>query len=217
MTEKTLHEHLVEIQFLLKAPKSNYIAFGGFYHRSAEDILEALKPHLKERNLALVCSSVPEEIAGHIFHTVTVSLQDDKFQFTATASAREPLEKKKLDSSQLSGGAISYAKKYALGNLFAIDDEKDADTQDNSATKVEKKLKIEENKDLISSGAISAIISELSALNSEQLKMFRKFLADNNLSFGDKDDNGNYYGWNITDSDLDPIYTKISEIIEPIH
>ncbi len=130
---KTLHERLVEIQQTLKAPKGQYNDFSKFYYRSCEDILEAVKPLLK--GLSLRLSDEVVNIGQFNYVKATVELNDGSIFITASAFAREAIDRKGMDDAQITGSASSYARKYALNGLFAIDDTKDADTQDNTKIK----------------------------------------------------------------------------------
>lgn len=124
-----IHSELSRIQKELKAPKGQWNDFSKYNYRSCEDILEAVKPLLGDCTLIL---SDDIHIAGdrvYIKATATLSLNGDSRQ--ASSFAREPLTKKGMDDSQITGSASSYARKYALNGLFAIDDEKDADSRDN--------------------------------------------------------------------------------------
>lgn len=125
-----IHEKLNLIQTTLSAPKNQRNSFGGYNYRSCEDILEALKPLLKETKTTINLSDdvriVGDRIYVHTIATLT-DIEDGTF-VTATALARESLAKKGMDDSQITGTASSYARKYALNGLFAIDDNKDADT-----------------------------------------------------------------------------------------
>lgn len=121
-------KELISIQMELKAPKNQYNKFGNFNYRSKEDILEALKPLLKKHNALL---NICDEVVSHgnrvyIQATATISVGDKSV--SAKGFAREAESKKGMDDSQITGTASSYAGKYALGNLFLIDDTKDADT-----------------------------------------------------------------------------------------
>lgn len=123
-------QKLLDIQSKLKVEKGTYNKFGEFYYRSKEDILEAAKPMCHERGLTLLCDDEVRCLDnGWVYVTTTVTLTDVLTGecVTAKASAREPESKPKMDSSQVSGSAASYAGKRALGNLFALDDTKDAD------------------------------------------------------------------------------------------
>lgn len=126
--ENSLQETLVAIQTGLKVPKSQTNAFGKYKYRSCEDILEALKPLLKEHGVLLSLSDSIECISGRFYVKATAMLQDGKgIMCTVTAYAREEEDKKGMDGSQITGAASSYARKYALNGLFLIDDTKDAD------------------------------------------------------------------------------------------
>ena len=121
---------LLKIQIELKDPKNQYNSFGEYRYRSCEDILEAVKPLLKETNSVLLLSDEITEVGERIYVKATATLKDEKDSISVSAFAREVEEKKKLDGSQLTGVASSYARKYALNGLFCIDDTKDADTNE---------------------------------------------------------------------------------------
>lgn len=123
----TLHEKLNLIQTKLEAPKDLYNKFGNYRYRSAESILAATKPFLREMGLTLITESKISEHRNRIYVECTVTISDGKTSESASGMAREEETKKGMDGSQITGAAMSYAKKYALGNLFAIDDTKDAD------------------------------------------------------------------------------------------
>lgn len=127
-TKMTLHEKLNLIQTKLEAPKDLYNKFGNYRYRSAESILAATKPFLREMGLTLVTESKISEHLNRIYVECTVTISDGKTSESASGMAREEETKKGMDGSQITGAAMSYAKKYALGNLFAIDDTKDTDT-----------------------------------------------------------------------------------------
>ena len=124
-----VREKLAAVQKVLKAPKNQYNSFGKYAYRSCEDILEAAKPLCIENGLVLTISDEIMEVGGRIYvkATATVSDVESGDVVTVTSSAREPEDKKGMDSSQITGAASSYARKYALNGLFAIDDTKDAD------------------------------------------------------------------------------------------
>lgn len=123
-------EALKKIQQELKAPKNQMNSFGGYKYRSAEDILEAVKPLLAKHGAELTLSDDIVEVGGRIYVKATATLADGKEQATVHAFAREPEEKRGMDASQITGTASSYARKYALNGLFLIDDTKDADTDE---------------------------------------------------------------------------------------
>lgn len=128
-----LIEKLQHIQTNLKAPKGQFNSFGKYHYRSCENILEGLKPLLAETKVALKISDNIEQIGDRYYIKATVKLMDCESEqvISNTALAREELSKKGMDGSQITGTASSYARKYALNGMFAIDDTKDADTQDN--------------------------------------------------------------------------------------
>jgi len=124
-------KELIEIQSKLKAPKSKYNSFGKYNYRSLEDILEAVKPMLKELNCTLVISDSLVMMGDwHYVKSVAVLKNSDGETVTGEGFAREELTKKGMDSSQITGTASSYARKYALNGLFLIDDTKDPDTDE---------------------------------------------------------------------------------------
>jgi hypothetical protein len=134
MTDKTLQQSLAEIQRELRVPKNQKNTFGNYNYRSCEDILEALKPHLN--GFSLIISDEVVNIGERYYVKATVSFGDGKEVLTATAYAREAEIKKGMDEAQITGSASSYARKYALNGLFAIDDTKDADSMDNTKHEV---------------------------------------------------------------------------------
>lgn len=125
-----IYEKLTEVQNELKAPKSRYNSFGKYNYRSCEDILEAVKPLLKSKKLAMTVKDEVYSVDGrfYIMAVVTVFDCESEEKITTTAYAREDNEKKGMDGSQITGSSSSYARKYALNGMFAIDDTKDADS-----------------------------------------------------------------------------------------
>lgn len=121
-------EVLKQIQHELKAPKGQFNQYGGYKYRSCEDILEAVKPLLNKYNCSLTITDDIVEVGGRVYVKATTLLTDAAGnKETTTAFAREEEAKKGMDASQITGSASSYARKYALNGLFAIDDTKDAD------------------------------------------------------------------------------------------
>ena len=133
--QNKIHQKLLEVQAKLKAPKGQYNSFGRYNYRSAEDILEAVKPLLHEVGLLQVISDEVIEVGGRIYVKATIEVFDTESEdiITATALARESETKKGMDDSQVTGTASSYARKYALNGLYAIDDTKDADSNEYKA------------------------------------------------------------------------------------
>ncbi|WP_297949148.1 ERF family protein [uncultured Campylobacter sp.] len=120
-------EILNKIQCELKAPKTQINKFGGYAYRSCEDILEAVKPLLQKYEAVLTIGDEIIAVADRIYVKATATLKGKDGEVSVSAYAREPASKKGSDESQITGAASSYARKYALNGLFAIDDAKDAD------------------------------------------------------------------------------------------
>lgn len=127
-----IYQKLIEIQNELKAPKSRFNKFGNYNYRSAEDILEYVKPINKKYGCVLVVSDEIEMIGTRFYIKATANLYDIETgeNVCTTAYAREEETKKGMDGSQITGTASSYARKYALNGLYNIDDTKDADTNE---------------------------------------------------------------------------------------
>ena len=128
MTEEKQAPILTQIQTELKAPKGQYNSFGKYKYRSAEDILEAVKPLLFKHEAQLIISDSPIQVGDRIYIKATAYYKDSEQEKQVEGYAREPISKKGMDDSQITGTASSYARKYALNGLFLIDDQKDADT-----------------------------------------------------------------------------------------
>ena len=129
MEKRTIHEKLQGIQSSLKAPKGQTNKFGGYSYRSAEDILTAVKPLLAEYACTLVISDDIVGVEGRVYVKATAVLAESESDYSIQVQgfAREAESRKGMDDSQITGSASSYARKYALNGLFAIDDTKDAD------------------------------------------------------------------------------------------
>lgn len=125
-----IYEKLNKVQTRLVAPKGQYNSFGKYSYRSCEDILESVKPLLAELGLALLLNDSVEQ-AGEWFYikcTATlINIEKPEEQASASAFAREPESRKGMDAAQVTGSTSSYARKYALAALLAIDDSKDSD------------------------------------------------------------------------------------------
>ena len=126
MVKTELHKKLWTVQQTLNAPKNQRNNFGGYNYRSAEDILEAVKPLLQ--SITLTVSDEIVLIGNRYYVKATATLSDGEDEIAATAYAREEESKKGMDASQLTGATSSYARKYALNGLFCIDDARDPDT-----------------------------------------------------------------------------------------
>lgn len=146
-----IQEKLLKIQLELKAPKSQYNSFGKYKYRNAEDILEAVKPLCQAAGAFLILSDEIVNIGERYYVKATAKLCDTQvtnnvMQYIETiAYAREEEDKKGMDGSQVTGASSSYARKYALNGLFAIDDTKDSDTT-NTGDKGKETVKADDKK-----------------------------------------------------------------------
>ena len=139
---KELNQKLAQIQTELKAKKSSYNSFGKYYFRKAEDILEATKPFLLKHGVTVTINEelIMTDPVPTIKSTATIS--DGKDSINATAVVGVDLNQKGMQTAQQFGAASSYGKKYALGNLFLIDDTQDSDaTNDHGKSKAVSKIK----------------------------------------------------------------------------
>jgi hypothetical protein len=118
---------LAQIQSEVKAPKGNFNSFGKYKYRSAEDIVESVKPVIHRYGYFLVLTDEIIEVANRVYIKATAILSNGTDTYSAVGFAREEESKKGMDSSQVTGASSSYARKYALNGLFAIDDTKDSD------------------------------------------------------------------------------------------
>lgn len=125
--KQRLHAALVHIQSNLNAPKDLDNKFGGYKYRSCESILKAVKPLLRETDTTLVMGDDIIMVGDRFYVRATVTFSNGDGQIETSGYAREDLAKKGMDGAQLTGATSSYARKYALNALFAIDDSKDSD------------------------------------------------------------------------------------------
>lgn len=134
-----IYNKLLKVQAELKAPKSQYNKFGKYTYRSCEDIVEAAKPLLSNQGLTLLMSDDVVLIGERYYIKATATLIDisDGEQLAVSALAREPVSRKGMDDSQVTGSSSSYARKYALNGLFCIDDSKDSDQLNTDASSAE--------------------------------------------------------------------------------
>lgn len=132
-----LYDKLIAVQGELKAPKEQYNSFGKYAYRSCESILEAVKPLLVKHGLLLTIADDIIMVGDRIYVKAIATLRYGEQTLQSVAFAREEDTKKGMDSSQVTGAASSYARKYALNGLFCIDDTKDSDTT-NTGEKSEK-------------------------------------------------------------------------------
>ena len=128
MATKGIYEVLHDIQVALKVPKDQWNDFGKYPYRNAESILQAVKPLLPS-GYTVLCDASLAVVGDEMVCQVVATLACPEGSVSAIGYAREPESKKGMDASQVSGSSTSYAKKYALGNLFAIDGNKDSDAE----------------------------------------------------------------------------------------
>ena len=152
-------EALIKIQSELNAPKNLYNSFGKYSYRSAESILEAVKPLLKENGCQLTLSDDIIFIQDRFYVKATASISDGKETVSVSAFAREDESKKGMDGAQLTGATSSYARKYALNGLFCIDDAKDPDTDEYTKQQKGKAADAPANKSDTLTHALKAIAS----------------------------------------------------------
>ena len=206
-----IYEKLGIIQSKLKAPKGQYNSFGKYKYRSCEDILEAVKPLLVETKTVLSVTDQMEVVGDRIYVRTEAHLNDceDSGEITTVAYAREEESKKGMDSSQVTGAASSYARKYALNGLFCIDDNKDSDstnTGDKERTS-SKKAEPAKETEMISSESVMSIkniidkypeakladqiktrfkVNDIKSLNKEKGQKCLKMLIDYDKQYTEK-------------------------------
>ena len=161
-----IYKDLAKIQQALEAPKKQRNNFGKYNYRSCEDILEALKEHLGE--YAVIIEDEIINIGDRYYVKATVTFTNGKSGISNHAYARESLSKKGMDDSQITGATSSYARKYALNGLFALDDSKDTD----STNTHDKKLVVEKM-------ASNALIT------TQQMKMLRSLVSKKGIKIED--------------------------------
>ena len=178
---KELNQKLAVIQTKLKAKKSSYNSFGKYYFRKAEDILEAVKPFLLQENVSV---RIEEDIiTDSPVPTLqsTAILSDGENSIKATAVVGVDLNQKGMQTAQQFGAASSYGKKYALGNLFLIDDTADADSTNShgKASQIVNNAKLKMSEDqwkkaiefVKGGGAVTAIESKYTVTPSQMVKL----------------------------------------------
>jgi hypothetical protein len=157
-----------KIQQELKAPKGNFNSFGKYKYRSCEDIVEAAKPVLFKHGCYLNLSDEMVMLGDRFYIKATAMvMQGKELLASSTAFARESLDKKGMDDSQITGTASSYARKYALNGLFAIDDTKDADTN--------------EHKEQVDSAPAEKLYSDWVQENSKAVAAIKTGIANDDL------------------------------------
>lgn len=190
----SIYEKLASVQSELKAPKSQFNKFGNYKYRNCEDIIEAAKPILKANGLLLMLTDDIELIGGRFYVKATATVVDttDGSSLYVTAFAREEDAKKGMDGSQVTGASSSYARKYALNGMFAIDDTKDSDTTNTGDDAQEVKMETVQD-------AASFVIT-FGKYNGETLGNICKT-------------DGNYIDWLWSNEKTDPIIKKAITIL----
>lgn len=180
--KKDILSKLLQIQARLNAPKNQYNEFGKYKFRNCEDIIEAVKPILKELNVILTLSDQVEYIGNRYYIKAFATLSDcDTDQsYSVSALAREEETKKGMDAAQITGSSSSYARKYALNGLFAIDDAKDPDTNENrKETQAAKNNNIcNPSAEMISKEQIEAINAEIRRTGVSLLNVLGRYHLD---------------------------------------
>ncbi len=165
----TINEKLSKIQTKFKSKKSRFNSFGKYYFRSAEDILEAIKPFIKELDVTVV---INEELVDSSVIRTTATITDGKETINATAVVGVDLDQKGMQMPQRFGAASSYAKKYALGNLFLIDDTKDSDATNTHGKNDITGRQLAQAKDYIKSGGkIEAIKAKYQLTSAQEAEL----------------------------------------------
>lgn len=190
--EKNIYSKLFIIQSSLKVPKNQYNQFGDYSYRNCEDILEALKPILKETGTVITLSDEIELLGARYYVKATATLTDvdSKESVSNSAFAREDEARKKMDGSQLTGSASSYARKYALNGLLAIDDTRDSDFLNNSTQSLSEPHRgIQNNKNIPQNGNAEKYRTEIANILKAKEIPFRVFTdwLQNNLNTGNLD------------------------------
>jgi len=170
-------KELIEIQKEIKVKKNQYNKFGNYNYRSAEDILEEVKPLLAKHNVVILITDEVKSVNEHIYIEATVVFQVGENAISVKAQAGINPNRKGMDVAQSYGSSSSYAKKYALGNLLLLDDTKDADTKDNTEeNKPSTKKEIDEAKQKLQkayeSKSLNAAFFELSTIQQSELRDF---------------------------------------------
>ena len=173
----TINEKLSKIQTKFKSKKSRFNSFGKYYFRSAEDILEATKPFLLELGVSVVINEELIQDIGLPVIKTTATITDGKETINATAVVGVDLDQKGMQMPQRFGSASSYGKKYALGNLFLIDD-----TQDSDATNDHGKKRFEPKKPNITLDQLSKAVDYVKAGGKVEAITKKYNISDKQLS-----------------------------------
>tara|TARA_B100002019_G_scaffold277552_1_gene277481 strand:- start:1884 stop:2408 length:525 start_codon:yes stop_codon:yes gene_type:complete len=164
----TLNEKLTKIQTKFKSKKSRFNSFGKYYFRSAEDILEAIKPFEQELGVYVTIGEQLLETNPFPIIETTATISDGKQTINATALVGVDLDQKGMQMPQRFGAASSYGKKYALGNLFLIDDTQDSDATNDHGKNDISGRQLAQAKDYIKAGGTVEAIKKKYKLTSSQ-------------------------------------------------
>ena len=168
----TINEKLSQIQTRFKSKKSRFNSFGKYYFRSAEDILEAIKPFCKELGITVIITE--KMVANQPMPVIetTATIRDEEHAITATALVGVDVNQKGMQTPQQFGTASSYGKKYALGNLFLIDDTQDSDATNTHGKTKSKLTDIGKAKSYIQSGGkIDAIKNKYQLTSAQEAEL----------------------------------------------
>jgi hypothetical protein len=165
-----IYKKLSSIQEELKAPKDQFNSFGKYNYRSCEDIVEASKPVCKKHGTVLLVSDMVKEVGGRVYvqALATLTCIEDNSMVSVTGWAREAETRKGMDDSQITGATSSYARKYALNGLFAIDDTKDADTMKPQATDEKPQAKQAQSETINNDSNLEVFYIAIDALTSKE-------------------------------------------------
>lgn len=182
MTNGVFFQKLARVQSELNAPKDKKNSFGGYNYRNVESIYEAIKPLLLKEGLVLSITDEVIEISERIYIKATATVTDGFGSLSATGFAREAGMKKGMDEAQVTGSSSSYARKYALGGLFLIDDNKDIDSMEPeeekpSSTKTDKKSEKPKNSndELANKATVDKMIAEFAKIGIKESEVFKYF------------------------------------------
>ena len=173
---------LSEFQAKLKVPKKQYNSFGKYKYRSCEDILEAIKPIINESGFYLTITDEIVQIGDRYYVKAIASLSNGEKLYQTIAYAREELDRKGMDSSQITGAASSYARKYALNGLFAIDDSEDSDA---TSTETDENWKVDKCLNLLEYSALDPEVKQKTRIElegqitAERLNKIYAYLTEN--------------------------------------
>lgn len=168
---------LQNIQEKLKAPKNQFNSFGKYNYRNCEDILEGVKPLIRENGCVLIIKDEIQVIGERYYVKATVKLIDveTKEEVISEALAREEESKKGMDGSQVTGASSSYARKYALNGLFAIDDTKDSDTTNITEKQPFKAKSTSQNPNVINDNQIKRLYAIANGRNDLAKEIIAKY------------------------------------------